>query len=222
MTNWEKHFRAMAPAKQPDFGTVNGQYTVAELQDLVAAKDVQVANLATQLAEVQGMRVPFDLSGVQGQYDALKARYDAARADAQKAIDAAAWSWSVPNSLLPADAQYKGLLTALNPKWQQNTWAPGDGSIEDISQTLKSMGATGKGDKPTPQPRASSDASLGVLKTSSGILDVAEGAAEGLGALTGKAASGLAKNIDMSTVIKLGLVVGIGLLVVPRLLPVKL
>lgn len=131
------------------FGSIGNSMSIDDLKDLMAAKDVALSNLDKAAAEVS--QSPLDLTSVANEIDALKARYATARANAQSAIDLAAWNVT-PNSLIDATAQYNAILTALNPTWQQN--APAPGSIDAIYGELVQAGATGKDDAPIPQPTA--------------------------------------------------------------------
>ena len=151
------------PRDNVGFGTVLGYFTVAELQDLVAAKDVEMRNLARAFNEVAGL--PYDFTRFIPAYQALVARYQVARNAAQKAIQAAVGAWR-PTNLIVADQEYSDVLTAINPRWRENTWSPGDGSFEDISDQLKKFGATGKGDEPIPQPSKGADVDIAAYQQS--------------------------------------------------------
>jgi hypothetical protein len=139
------------------FGTVAGFYTVAELQDLVAAKDAEMRNTARMFAEISGL--PYDFTAFLPLYNQLTSRYSAARAVAQKAIADAVGAWR-PTNLIVADAEYQGLLSAVNPRWKENTWTPGDTSLESINDQLRKFGATGTGAEPIPQPSKGSDVDI--------------------------------------------------------------
>lgn len=149
------------------FGTVAGWYTVSELKDLVAAKDATMRNLAREFSEISPL--PFDFTVFLPAYQALTERYQAARAVAQKAIDDAVGAWR-PTNMILADTEYRGLLASLNSRWEEHTWAPGDGSIEDLSDQLAKFGATGKGAEPIPQPQKGSDVDLTTMQQSDQVL----------------------------------------------------
>jgi hypothetical protein len=144
------------------FGTVLGYHTVAELKDLVAAKDAAMRNLARRLGEVSDSP-KFDTASFIPAYNALISRYTIARDAAQKAIDAAADAWRSP-SLIVAEEEWNNLLSALNPRWKENTWAPGDGSLEDLYGRVTDAGSIGTYDEPTPQPQQGTDVDFNVLQ----------------------------------------------------------
>lgn len=224
MTNWEQHFRQMRPDQygvshypsRSDFGMIGNAYSVAELIDLVAAKDVAVSNIEKLLGEVQGK--PFDTSIVSSHLSILKNRYQSARNAAETAITLARLNFLVPNTMIPADAEYKGILAALNPKWESHTWSQGDGSLEDLQNTLTTMGATGITASPTPQPKGGTDFNLNQLQTASMLTTMAEGAAQGGGKLLGSGVSGVFGQLDMATLAKIGVVAALGMIFLPKLL----
>jgi hypothetical protein len=228
--NWEQHFRAMRSGRPSPyqlqaygFGMIGNAYSIAELIDLVAAKDVTLANIDKLLGEVQAK--PFDLGDVSSRLNALHARYQAARANAESAITMARLNFLTPNTMIPADTEYKAILAACNPHWESHSWAPGDGSMEDINNTLTTMGATGATASPIPQPKSGSDFDLNQLQTANAAITMAEGAAKGAGSLVGKGVSGVFGNLDWSTIAKVALIAGAGIVILPKLLamgPAKL
>ena len=234
MTNWEQHFRQLR-ARRPSpmvkamnytpvgFGMVGNAYSIAELIDLIAAKDVSLANLDKLFAEVQAK--PFDLTDISARLNALKGRYQIARNNAESAITLARLNFLVPNTMIAADNEYKNILAAINPKWQSHTWSTGDGSLEDINSALTNMGATGASASPIPQPRAGTDADLRNMQTATMVTAMAEGAMQGGGTLLGKGASGLMGHLDLATIAKIGIIVGLGVVILPKVLalgPAKL
>jgi hypothetical protein len=205
------------------FGMVGNAYSIAELIDLVAAKDVTIANLDRLLAEVQAK--PFDTTDVSNRLSALKSRYQAARTDAESAITLARLNFITPNSMIPGDSQYRAILAACNPKWQEHTWSPGDGSVEDIDSTLTNMGATRTTAEPIPQPQSGTDFDLNQMHAANTAITMAEGAAKGAGSLLGKGVSGIFGNLDTATIAKIVIIAGLGVVVLPKLLamgPAKL
>lgn len=176
--DWAQHFRNQSRnplrGKQTvGFGTVLGYWTVAELADLLAAKDATMSNLVNRYTEVKDQ--PHDFSKFLPAYQALLLRYFAARGPAQDAVDSAANSIRPTNAIL-ADKEFKDLLSALNPRWQEYTWSPGDGSIEDLYSQLQAFGATGKTDVPIPQPTPGSDIDFNALKVTTNITHALESA----------------------------------------------
>lgn len=190
------------------FGTVIGYHSVAELSDLVSAKDVGLLNLA---ARVQEISPSIDLSTFNVAYTNLVNRYSAARADALKAIDDASSSFR-PASMVVADSEYNNLLSSLNPRWQENTWSPGDGSLEDLYDRAGQLGATGVGDVPTPQPAQGSDVDFNALQASNAAINA-------IGDPLGQASS----LFDTKHLIVYGIVGGaFALFVLPRLMALSM
>lgn len=89
-----------------------GGHNVAELKDLVAAKDGEVNALGTAYAALQD-KSKIDATWLPD-YTALRTRYQIARGTAQTLIDNAANAYSGDTS--PAEDEYNGVLLAL----QQN------------------------------------------------------------------------------------------------------
>jgi hypothetical protein len=143
------------------FGTVLGYYSAAELKDLVAAKDVAMRNLARRFGEVSDK---IDLDTFLPAYNALTSRYAQARSQAMNTIDDAENAWR-PMNMVVADSEYKNLLGSLNPRWQEYTWSPGDGSIDDLYDRLDKAGAIGSYDESTPQPGQGTDVDFNVFTT---------------------------------------------------------
>lgn len=152
--------------------TILGYHSVAELSDLVLAKDVAMRNLGRRFLEVANTEQ--DFSTFVPVYQALVARYNVARAIAQEAINNSAYS-ARPTNMIRAEDEYNGLLTALNPRWQEHTWSPGDGSLEDLYAQVIAFGSTGKNDEPTPQPQSGSDYDFNVLTTTGQVTSAIEG-----------------------------------------------
>lgn len=155
------------------FGTIFGYHSVAELKDLVAAKDVAMRNLAKRVEEVAGSG-KLDFSTFTPAYSALITRFANARAKAQKAIDDAVDAWRDP-SMISAEDEWNGLLTALNARWKDYTWSPGDGSLDDLYGRVIDAGSTGTQDEPTPQPRPGTDVDLNALAATTQATQAIEG-----------------------------------------------
>lgn len=193
---------------QYQFGTIFGSHTVAELIDLVTAKDVAMRNLARRFEEVKDK--PFDFTSFSNAYVALVQRYNAARKVAQKAINDATNALR-PDSMISADNEYNGLLSALNPRWKEYTWSPGDGSLDDLyDQIINKFGSTGVNDEPTPQPGQASDFDFNVLTAATQATHAIE-----------SAASTTAHLFDTKHLIAYGLIGGVfALFVLPKLMAV--
>lgn len=153
--NWSKHFRTISRNEkgQAEFGTVAGQYTVAELKDLLAAKDASMTALASQVVQFFSTwqkQNPSDANAWHAQYASLLSNYAKAKSNANLVIGGASMGL-LPDSVIPADDTYKAVLTALNSAWAQNTNA--NGSLGDLLMRLSNAGAQ---NSPVniPQPQA--------------------------------------------------------------------
>jgi hypothetical protein len=143
------------PAHRTGFGTVLGYYSVAELKDLILAKDATLRNMARRFEQIKDQ--PLDFSTFLPAYQNLINRYNTARAAGQAAINAAVDAWRPMNAII-ADEEYQNILSALNSRWKEHTWAEGDGSIDDLWSQLMAFGATdASNDEKIPQPAQGSD-----------------------------------------------------------------
>src|SRR5579859_1422642 len=152
-----------------DFGTLGGLYTIAELSDLIAAKDVDVKVLGTDSQAFMPrwqQADPATAGNWQADYTDLVSRYQVARADAEAAIAAAhsGLGTLVPDNMMtsPGDVQYQELLSSLNANWRTND-ASTPGSIEDLRTRLQAAGAR-LSTYSVPQPRAGTDADMNALQ----------------------------------------------------------
>jgi len=159
--------------KQAVFGTVMGYHTVAEVQDLVASYDAILRNLARRLGEVSDSP-QFDKESFLPAYNTLLTRYNTARAAAQVAIDDAVNAWRSP-TMIVAEEEWNNLLSAVNPRWKEYTWSPGDGSIHDLYARAIDAGSTGAQDEPIPQPRPGTDVDLNTLQATTHVTEAIEG-----------------------------------------------
>jgi hypothetical protein len=157
------------------FGTILGYHSVAELRDLVTAKDATMRNLARRLGEVSDSG-RLDLDTFLPAYNELVARYANARAKAQRAIDDASEAWR-PLDMISAENEWNDLLTSLNPRWKDYTWSPGDGSIDDLYDRVAQAGAVGAYDEGIPQPQQGTDVDLNALAATTHVTQALEGAA---------------------------------------------
>lgn len=194
--NWETHFRAVSKAAKArkalavEFGTVNGQYTIAELIDLLAAKDEEIKRIDDAFTAF-APTYPGDFGAWQTAWTTLKSNYNNAKSSAQNQITAAKLN-VVPNNMIVADQAYKDVLTSLNPSWQQNTAAPN--SLSDLQNQLTKMGAT-VDNSPLPQPTPGSDVDLTALKGANQTIQNVEKAEQAiLGGAKGAVKALLPKN----------------------------
>jgi hypothetical protein len=158
------------------FGTVMGVYSVAELHDLINAKDVEMAAIGGQIAHAPAAQLQADPT-LKTDWQALFDRYSAAKTVAQAAIShamqlAARVSSSSLQSLNPfnyiadsilgapsdatnatpeVNAAYQGIITAL----QQTPGVVSEGDKQDIAARL--MKAGWKPKYKVPQPEKKSD-----------------------------------------------------------------
>ena len=120
-------------------------YNVGELRELIAAKDVELANETAARAAFTGSPDPtWD-----GQWSAVQAAYQAARTKAER------WIALTSLPLLGGDSddatgEYGALLFALNSSWATNTVAPG--SFDDLSARLTVAAMQQNVPLPTPEP----------------------------------------------------------------------
>lgn len=186
MTDWEQYFRnknKVYNVGRPSgdrltyhtvVGTIAGSYTVAELKDLIAAKDATIRNLLTEYDEVRDK--PIDFTDFLSTLQALLIRYQNAKAAAQIVIDEAKDAWR-PDNMVVADKEYKDVLAACNPRWAEYTWSSGDGSLEDLFDRLRNLGSTGKNSEPIPQPEKGSDIDFETLRETTAITQQLESTA---------------------------------------------
>jgi hypothetical protein len=213
MNDWERHFRNKVfndgrPTEARlintpwGFGTVTGYYTVAELKDLIAAKDATIRNLLAEYDEVKDK--PIDFTAFLAALQALLIRYQNAKAVAQLTIDEAADAWR-PDNMVVADSEYKGILAACNPRWQEYTWSPGDGSLEDLFDQVRAFGSTGVNNEPIPQPSKGTDIDFETLRDVTKVTEQLEATAD---------------YFDTKHLIAYAIVGGVLLLLFPKLTPI--
>ncbi len=118
-------------------------YSVGELRDLIAAKDVDLSNEVAARAALH--------SAPDGTWDeqwaSVQAAYQHARAAGER--------WISVTSLLGGDSddatsEYGAVLSALNPSWETNTVALG--SFDDLARRVIVAAAEQNAPLPTPQP----------------------------------------------------------------------
>ena len=195
--SWGMRFRAAGD----EFGTIGGLYTIAELKDLIAAKDVEVAVLDKDGAAFMPswqQNDPIAADNWATDFAALKSDYQAKRSFAQSEISTSAWT-PLPANTIPADPAYRAILASLNSLWESHGIGPG--SLSDLRSRLTAAG--GKASVYTvPQPKAGSDADLNTYKAADttlkaiaapGGISLTTWAAIGAVSLVGIAAIGVLK-----------------------------
>jgi hypothetical protein len=167
-TDWKVRFQELSKGTAA-FGTAFGSYTIAELADLLASKDKEIAVLADDLKNHLPAWVasdPMAANQWQSDFIHLQTDYGAACGAAQAAIaDAHTMSKNLltPDSLnTTGDTPYRMILAAINPKWESHD-ASAD-RILNLRQRLSAAGAK-MSSYAVPQPRKSSDFDLNVFQT---------------------------------------------------------
>ncbi len=163
-----------------------GFYTAAELQDLLTQKDQEIMALGTAFAQFDASWRTWDPAADAQwmvEYNALKARYAAARLNATKKIALAATyaegGWltpGIPLNQAGADEEYKATLRAL----QKQSGATSPGDFQDLWQRLQTAitsHAIATNVKPTQiqepvtwQPGRGTDADENAIKTATAVL----------------------------------------------------
>jgi len=153
--------------------TILGMATIAELRDLLKAKDYTIDQLTEAWTGFLPTWAQRDLTGMQDyqhDFDALVSRYQKARARAQAAIDDAAYHRAHPgfgervpaDSLINAQSEWDGVLDALNPDWRNN--GRPKGSLQDLNDRLQKAQGKAVDYRDMPQPAINSDADLNLFK----------------------------------------------------------
>lgn len=151
--------------------TIGGLHTVAELQDWIAGLDFQIGTVTAAVMS-RGYAHP-DFAAWSADWNAMLARYGAAHADAERAIDVAGGWYEPPAEVLPAEREWQAVERALNPD-------PGGPAAPRNYQGLynRASAMTGPIDlSKTPQPRRGTDADLGAYKAADAGARAAEKAA---------------------------------------------
>jgi hypothetical protein len=153
--------------------TVGTLYSVAELQDLLAAKDPDLASMEAQFHTLDPQWRKLDPKADNAwlsDYNALKTRYSIARAAAAATIAAASILPDAVLPLAPADPQYRMILKSLQST--EGLTSPGD--FQDLFQRLadaktqirnaQGLPYEGLFEPPVAQPRRGSDADEAFIK----------------------------------------------------------
>ncbi len=108
--------------------TILGSHTVAEVDDLIAAKDTDLADFATKraaLSSAPDATWDADFAALQSRYSSARTTYQVMRPILASAI------LFVPNSMIAAEDQYQAILSAL-----YNRPPPPQGSTPVYSDTV--------------------------------------------------------------------------------------
>lgn len=143
-----------------DFGTVNGQMSVAELSDLIALWKQRVAALDAWYAAASPLWVNKDSAAFiafTNDRVALENRYAGALSAAQTAVTAAALAIFTPNATIPAQVPYDALMKAMRQCYPPDGCPTTKGDYADLmtraNAVSPSLGIPGPLD-PAPQPTA--------------------------------------------------------------------
>jgi hypothetical protein len=144
-------------------GTVFGDRTIAELRDLVAAKDVEMSELDAAIAAFGPTWAEKDIDAVTAwdrDWTALLARYAPARVAAQKKLDS---TGPLSDDWTPAEGEYERLIRSLQK--EDGKTSPGD----HIDLVGRIIDAGAKLDYRVPQPVAN-DVDLSTFLRASKVL----------------------------------------------------
>ena len=178
--------------------TVLGHHTVGELRDWLAAIDYQAAQVASAYAafaptwQVQDAPAHREWAG---EWTSLQSRYGAARARAQGAITRAKLEIGIPDSMIPVEDEWQGVLHALAK-------TPGTSAKSDFQDLYNRLvAAQGKpiDMSKIPQPTAV-DADLSAYKAADTVIKTGEAVARKVTP---------SKGTGTLVVVGLGLVLGI-------------
>lgn len=202
------------------FGYYPGQtYSIGDLQDICAAWDTNMRNLAKMVSEVAGRPNPPDFTMFIDPYVALTERYSEARAIAQRKIDSASKVFTT--KFADATSEYMHLLDVLNSHWKENTWTEGDWSFDDVLSRLMKMGASTKNNEPVPQPKT-----MDALQYANAAVSIFEAVPKFTATAITETAKGVVKTTTGAVGSALGIpswaviagVVGLGIIILPKLL----
>lgn len=123
-----------------DFGTtINGLYTIAELQDIMASWAYRMQQLGQAYANISPAWVARDNASFiawTNDWNALQARYNAALKQAQTAVTLATVNVFTPNSLIPAQLEYTGLMKAMRQSYPPDGGPQTKGDFDDLNLRL--------------------------------------------------------------------------------------
>jgi len=120
------------------FGSILGQNSLSDVQDLLATKDPNIGELESAWNAFYPT-YPGDFGDWQSDFAALKTRWQAAKDLANLAIGVNKLN-PLPNSLIPAQVEYDGLLKALKQGYPNQTVQKGD--FDELYQRLSAMMGT--------------------------------------------------------------------------------
>lgn len=164
---------------EASFGTIAGQQTIAELQDLMNVYAGRMTNMTNAYASVSPAWSQKDSTGFvdfTNDWNALQSRYNAAQSAAHTAVVESIIN-PLPASAIPAQAEYDGLLKAFRQCAPPDGCPLTKGDWEDLFNRLtvatKLYNVPAPVDNP-PQPTAT-DVDQQAIANTSGIVPVAKG-----------------------------------------------
>jgi hypothetical protein len=158
--------------------TILNHHSVAELRDWLAAIDYQIAQIAAAYAAFAPVWQSRDAATHHDWSDdwkALQTRYGVARAKALGAIARAQLEFALPDSMIPVEDEWQGVLHALS----HTPGVSAKGDFQDLHDRI--VVAEGKpiDFSKMPQPTAT-DADLGAYKAADAAIRAGEAAAHQL------------------------------------------
>lgn len=128
-----------------DFGTVAGQQSVAEVQDLMRIYASAVSQLAQQYAGLSAAWHARDAAAFTDwttDWTKFQARYNAAVSAANTAVTLAAVNVFTPNSLIAAQPQYDGIMKAIRQCYPPDGCPVVKGDWDDLVARLSTAAAS--------------------------------------------------------------------------------
>lgn len=188
------------------FGTEMGLYTIAELRDLIKAKDQEMQAMTDAYNHFAPTWHGADADDFANDWHALLARYAAARTIASAAM--ANTSIFIPDNMNPVDSEYHGVINALI----QHEGMTAKGDFQDLYNrltTAQNKPVEGK-DFHVGQPTKGSDADENALKATGNFMDHLNKAKPAIAlSVAGIAASALASVLPIP-ILGIGGIVALG------------
>ena len=168
------------------FGMIAGQYSVAELQDLITLWAGRMVNLDTWYGVASPVWVAKDnvaFVAFTNDWNALHARYDTALSSANSAVTVAALSVFTPNSAIAAQPQYDALMKAMRQCYPPDGCPTVKGDWADLyaraAAVSPSLGIAAPPDAPAQPVAVDVDQSLFAATTNLDVVAQVTGAQKG-------------------------------------------
>jgi hypothetical protein len=178
--------------------TFLGHHALGELRDWLAAIDYeagQIGSAYAAFAPTWQAQDPVAHRAWLGDWQSLQSRYGVARAKAQSAIGHARWEVGVPDSMIPVEDEWQGVLHALS----KTPGATGTGDFQDLYNRLTAAQGRPVDMSKLPQPTAA-DADLTAYKAADTVIRAGEAVARQITP---------SKGTGTLVVVGLGLVLGV-------------